>query len=102
MAFGEGAPLRAERPTARAQRATSVTAMDGFQVEVDDAGGVVTVRLIGELDMATRPLLEPLLAVVQARPAEVVVDLSRLDFIDSSGLRAVLNGRKMAGDLGVG
>lgn len=54
-------------------------------------GPAHVVGLSGELDIATRPALEDELRIVEASGAdEIVLDLSRLDFIDSSGLQLVL------------
>ncbi|MGH2878053.1 MAG: STAS domain-containing protein [Solirubrobacteraceae bacterium] len=53
--------------------------------------GAVTVTLRGELDLASVVALqERLTAVEQGAPALIVLDLSELSFIDSSGLRALL------------
>lgn len=50
-----------------------------------------SVRLSGELDMAGCPRLDLILETLAADGArEVVVDLSRLGFIDCSGIRALL------------
>jgi anti-sigma B factor antagonist len=57
---------------------------------IEDQLAVVTPR--GELDVAGTPLLEDALAEVTGEPGllAVVVDLSQLEFMDSSGLRAVV------------
>jgi anti-sigma B factor antagonist len=53
-----------------------------------------TLLLAGELDMATAPELEASVAGLCAEGAgEVVLDLSGLTFIDSTGLRAILAAR---------
>ncbi|MFI5009891.1 MAG: STAS domain-containing protein, partial [Solirubrobacterales bacterium] len=53
--------------------------------------GTVSIVLEGELDLANAPQLEERLAdVVGTRPSRVVVDLRRLAFIDSPGLRVLL------------
>lgn len=53
--------------------------------------GVHVVALAGELDLSTTPALtERLGALPRAAPAAVVVDLSGLTFIDSSGLNALV------------
>jgi anti-anti-sigma factor len=53
--------------------------------------GSVTVTLRGELDLASAGALqERLTAVEQAAPSLIVLDLSDLSFIDSSGLRVLL------------
>jgi len=75
--------------------------MDGLEVGVDERDGIVTIRLVGELDMATREKLAPLRATLDRHPAEVVVDMTELKFLDSSGLRGILNGCLIADSLGV-
>jgi len=55
------------------------------------------VRLIGELDLASAPSAEQ--AIVQAerfRPSLLELDLSSLLFMDSTGLRLMLNTRQRA------
>jgi anti-sigma B factor antagonist len=53
---------------------------------VDSRDGATIVALAGELDLSTIPRMEgPLLEQVRQRPA-VVLDLSDLSFIDSSGI----------------
>ncbi|HEX3391885.1 MAG TPA: STAS domain-containing protein [Solirubrobacteraceae bacterium] len=55
---------------------------------IDDT---VTVTLRGELDLASvGALQERLTAVEQGEPPRIVLDLSELSFIDSSGLRVLL------------
>ena len=56
-----------------------------FRVEVD--GGTVVPR--GELDIATQGELRAAL-VRQAEQGAVILDLSRLHFIDTSGMRLIL------------
>jgi anti-sigma B factor antagonist len=49
------------------------------------------VELLGELDIAGAPQLEAELLAVEATDAEaIVVDLSSLEFIDSTGIRMLL------------
>jgi anti-sigma B factor antagonist len=49
------------------------------------------VALLGELDIAGAPQLEAELLAVEASDAEaIVVDLSGLEFIDSTGIRMLL------------
>lgn len=51
---------------------------------------------VGEVDLTTAPLLrEPLMeAVNSAEKSPVIVDLSRVDFIDSAGLALLVEARK--------
>jgi anti-sigma B factor antagonist len=66
---------------------------DHLRVGVQDhGGGTVVVRLDGELDLTSAPLLEgefdnPLVSGAN----RVVLELSGLEFIDSTGLRAIFN-----------
>lgn len=53
--------------------------------------GVAHVQLTGELDIASAKSLASALKGLPDRPSLAVVDLSGLSFIDSSGLRALLD-----------
>jgi anti-sigma B factor antagonist len=61
-----------------------------------DGGGHVVVALCGELDMADAAAVVAAFAVIIAREPEIIVDLAGLEFIDSSGLAALVRGRKLA------
>lgn len=53
------------------------------------------IRLEGELDPHTAPLLEAALREVGSADAPaIVLDLSSLDFMDSSGLRVIISAHK--------
>jgi anti-sigma B factor antagonist len=58
--------------------------------------GVTTVIPRGELDIATVGELESWLEDLRIRCASVVLDLSEVTFIDSSGLRALARARAAA------
>lgn len=60
-----------------------------FTCRVERAGGRATVHLGGELDVAGVPELEAAIAGA-AGASGLVVDLSNLTFIDSSGLRLLM------------
>lgn len=52
-------------------------------------------RLSGELDLLTAPKLAARLdEAVRQREGDVVVDLSEVEFVDSAGLHALLNGQR--------
>jgi anti-anti-sigma factor len=59
-----------------------------FDVAIDEAEGVVVLRLSGELDLVSEPILASALAGADGRP--VRIDLSELAFMDSTGLRVLL------------
>jgi anti-sigma B factor antagonist len=59
-----------------------------FEIHSEMRGEAARLTVTGELDIATVPRLEEAVATVLAEGARsVVVDLSRLAFVDSSGLR---------------
>jgi anti-sigma B factor antagonist len=59
-----------------------------FQISSEPEADGQRLRLSGELDIATAPQLEAAVASALARGARrLVIDLSGLQFIDSSGLR---------------
>jgi len=75
-----------------------------FDVYLDRVDGQYRLRLSGELDLATAPWLRDHLAGIAANGAEcVVVDVSGLSFIDSTGLSVLVDGwkrlRERGGDL---
>lgn len=52
---------------------------------------MIVMRVVGELDVANGPMFERRLAEAQqSHAARVIVDLSDLDFIDSTGLNALV------------
>jgi anti-anti-sigma factor len=64
---------------------------DGFSVHERDDAGVRVLSVAGELDIATAPeLCARLDASRTTRRPRLLVDLSDVDFCDSTGLRALL------------
>ena len=62
-----------------------------FAVEVSEAaGGVRTLRPAGELDIGTAPKLERALLEDRRAGDRIVLDLADLEFIDSTGLRVIV------------
>ncbi len=72
-----------------------------LQLETRTDNGYSLVRVGGEIDLATAPRLrEELLAAVHGSP-RLVVDTTRISFIDSSGLSALIDAcRRAEGDGG--
>jgi anti-sigma B factor antagonist len=61
--------------------------------------GTAALILEGELDIASAPALEERLSAVEdGHPARLVIDLGGLAFIDSTGLRVLLQANARAGD----
>lgn len=59
--------------------------------ERDDGAGRVRLELVGELDIAGAAGLEDRLEALAEGSDHVVLDLHRLQFIDSSGLRVLVS-----------
>lgn len=59
-----------------------------FEVVTKHRGDVAAVAVLGELDLATAPLLRERLSRVRAR--EVDLDLAGVAFVDATGLRELL------------
>ncbi len=104
MSEGDPRVSRAERngvldvPEHERSSGTPSVKQVGLQIEVDPVterpgrpGEGVTVRLRGELDMEGAPALEQkLIGLIDGASTITVVDLTRLEFIDSSGLQCLL------------
>jgi anti-sigma B factor antagonist len=64
---------------------------DGFSVQEHDQAGVRVIAVTGELDIATAPDLCARLDANRGRgQPRMLVDLTAVDFCDSTGLRALL------------
>jgi anti-sigma B factor antagonist len=63
----------------------------GFRCTLRDGGlDVAWVRVTGELDIATAPILEQTLRRAEQRARRIVLDLRELAFMDSSGVHVIL------------
>ena len=60
-----------------------------FTVVVEHLDGTVLVCPVGELDLATAPVLERVLDTLVGRPPTVELDLTGLTFVDCAGLRPI-------------
>ena len=73
----------------------------GLQVLVTERAGVPVVEVRGEVDVAGGPVLAEALERVSAdAPALVVVDLTDVPFIDSSGLSVLVVGQRRVAEGG--
>jgi anti-anti-sigma factor len=61
-----------------------------FQIRESTADGVLRLSLTGELDRWSAPMLEDRLGRLRVVRAPVRLDLSKLDFIDSTGIRLLI------------
>jgi anti-anti-sigma factor len=72
-----------------------------LEVRTEDRDGLVHVILTGELDLSTVAKVQEELRRVEAdSPPTVVVDLSNLTFLDSTGLRCIVTADERARDAG--
>ena len=62
-----------------------------FELDERHADGCVWLKLTGELDLATAPRLADRLHRLRAERRTVVVDLSDVEFMDSSGLHVLID-----------
>jgi anti-sigma B factor antagonist len=62
----------------------------GFQAEIVANAPAMVVRVTGELDVATAPSLRVLLDLAAEHARRIVVDMERVEFIDSTGLSVLL------------
>ena len=70
---------------------------DGFGIKLSEDGGIVTVTVTGEVDLATAPLLRRALGLAASAagdPAVVVIDACELSFIGTYGLGVILGARR--------
>jgi anti-sigma B factor antagonist len=70
--------------------------MAGFEAKTSSADGRAVVALVGECDLAVREELTSLLVATLDSARFVVLDLSELRFMDSSGIHALVAGHHAA------
>jgi anti-sigma B factor antagonist len=71
-----------------------------LKVSVQRVGDVSVVRLSGELDLAGATVVRAAFRRIDAATRRVVLDLSRLEFIDSVGLTLTLREQRRAIEAG--
>jgi anti-sigma B factor antagonist len=75
---------------------------DLLEVTRADRDGVPVVRPVGEVDVATTPALRAELTSIPEDTAKVVVDLSEVTFLDSTGLGVLIAAMKRLRDSATG
>ena len=72
-----------------------------FLVDTQTTGRAVTLTLHGELDLVSSPIFEEALNGARESGAElIVVNLRRLEFMDSTGLHLLVTAQQRAHDAG--
>lgn len=61
-----------------------------FQILESDAGEALRLSLTGDLDVLTAPELDQRLTALRAAKTPVLLDLSGVEFIDSTGLHLLI------------
>lgn len=69
-----------------------------MKIEKKAEGTKLTVALEGRLDTNTAPELEKALSEDIAKAEEMILDLEKLEYISSAGLRVLLSTHKKMGD----
>jgi anti-anti-sigma factor len=68
-----------------------------LEVTTEDRNGLVHITLVGELDLSTVAKVQEELRRIEAdSPPTLVVDLSKLTFLDSTGLRCIVTADERA------
>ena len=77
--------------------------MQALAVERSSADGIDFVAVEGEIDIATSPRLIPVLnQAVSDGTGPLIVDLSLVEFMDSTGLALLINAQRRVGRRGLG
>jgi stage II sporulation protein AA (anti-sigma F factor antagonist) len=74
---------------------------DDSKVMIVGADGEAVVYLVGEFDLAVRDLLVDAMTQASATKPRLVIDLSRTTFIDSTGLKALVDVWRCRRDAGL-
>lgn len=73
----------------------------GFEVAVNSEAGSTVVSISGELDIATADRLTKAFDGLSVeRGGRLAVDLSSVEFMDSTGLRLLITANRTAGEVG--
>lgn len=69
----------------------AASSMSPLEISTEEGEGRISVALAGELDIASAPQFEEGLEKIEdGAPALLLLDLRKVEFIDSTGLRAVI------------
>jgi anti-sigma B factor antagonist len=72
-----------------------------IDLRADDGGGTLVFKLRGSLDLATAPTVRAALAEATEKGShELIVDLTQLEFLDSTGLGVLIGAHRRAAEHG--
>ncbi|MEY2569028.1 MAG: anti-sigma factor antagonist [Actinomycetota bacterium] len=75
--------------------------MTPFELELSRDGRATTIHVTGELDVASAPALRAcVVSVLEQGQRRVIMDLAKLEFVDSTGLGALVGARKRVRESG--
>jgi anti-sigma B factor antagonist len=78
-----------------------MTGLPGFHVAIERGPEGVRLTITGDVDLAAIPALERARnTALDGQPGKLLVDLSGVDFVDSSGLKFLLQTERVARDRG--
>lgn len=70
---------------------------DTIEIKVESRGGVTIVRPKGDVDLQRSPILrDQLKTVSEKRPSRLIVDLSDVSYMDSSGVATLVEAMQLA------
>ena len=73
-----------------------------FDAEHEE-GGICLIRARGEVDVASAPRLQAAIdAAIESKPTSMLIDLSEVSFLDSSGLRVLVDAQRRTSEMGAG
>ena len=75
--------------------------MSKLETTTTRSGGRATVVLAGELDISTTDQALEALAEAKAEASDLVIDLRKLDFVDSSGLSVIAQTAQQVAETGL-
>lgn len=85
-----------DQPSSKAPRT-----IGRLRIGSNEREGSHTLALEGELDIASAPMLEATIEEICARrPRELIIDMTGVEFVDSSGLNAILRGKALCEERG--
>lgn len=76
---------------------------DGCQIEKQISGDFHIVRLIGEINLRNSPdVREYLLALLHEKPRQLIIDLEKVNYMDSSGVGTLVELKRRIEQSGAG